>query len=185
MRSVSLRRFGHKTERGGVYYHVKWEGWDEEKDKTWEPACNLHDAQDIPNKYRQSLHENGHAEDIVPHRAVRKFASQSNSLSRIAEYLVNWKASSKEFNSWETEERVRQAEGVKKMIYHRIRQNITFGPVFGPKGRLQKAIKLLREEGLEPEEGGRISAKEFAEALKEEDDRDELALSAHEESVYV
>lgn len=175
---------GHKTERGGVYYHVKWEGWDEEKDKTWEPACNLHDAQDILNKYRQSLHDNGHAEDIVSHRAARKFDSQTNSLIRIAEYLVKWKASSKEFNSWETEERVRQAGGVKKMIYHRIRQNITFGPGAWAKGKTAKAIKLLTEEGLEPEKGGRISAKEFTEALKE-DDRDELALSAHEKSVYV
>ena len=174
---------GHKTEHGGVYYHVKWEGWVEEKDNTWEPACNLHDAPDILNKYRQSLHVNGKVEDIASHRTVRKFDNQTKSLIRTFEYLVKWKASSKELNSWETEERVRQAGGVKKMIYHRIRKNITFGPGVWAKVKTAKAIKLLRVEGLEPEKGGRISAKEFAEALKEEDDRHELALAAREESV--
>lgn len=167
---------GHKTERGGVYYHVKWEGWDEEKDKTWEPAPHLHHAQDILNKYHQGLHVNGKVEDIVSHRAVRKFDSQTNSLIRTFEYLVKWKVSSKEFNSWETEERVRRAGGVKKMIYHRIRENITFGSGVWAKAKTAKAIKLLREEGFVPEKGGRISAKEFTDAVKDEDDLDELAL---------
>ena len=130
------------------------------------------------------LHVNGKVEDIVSHRAVRKVDSQSKSLIRTFEYLVKWKTSSKEFNSWETEERVRQAGGVKKMIYHRIRENITFGSGAWVKAKTGKAIKLLREEGLEPEKGGRISAKEFADAVNDEDDRDELALSARKNSVY-
>ncbi|KIW04414.1 hypothetical protein, variant [Verruconis gallopava] len=40
---------------GEILYHVKWEGWDNPEDLTWEPEANLASAQDALKQYYKKI----------------------------------------------------------------------------------------------------------------------------------
>lgn len=172
---------GHKFYEGRTYYRVKWEGYPDDKN-TWEPAGNLHDARMILNDYRSSLHTNHEVEDILAHRKARKYSPGSHKVKYFVEYLVKWNNSTMEYNTWEPEETVNARGGKNMLIYYRIRQNADMGRGGWNAGKQVKAVQLLKDAGLEPEVGGTITAADMKAFLKDEDDdRDELALSARED----
>jgi len=46
---------GHTIKKGEPLYHVKWEGYDDPKDMTWEPEENLADASEILKEYLEGI----------------------------------------------------------------------------------------------------------------------------------
>ncbi|PVH93981.1 hypothetical protein DM02DRAFT_618930 [Periconia macrospinosa] len=46
---------GHKTTKKGVLYDVKWQGYDDPADRTWEPRDNLNGAKDVLDEYHESI----------------------------------------------------------------------------------------------------------------------------------
>ncbi|KAF2641124.1 hypothetical protein P280DRAFT_517339 [Massarina eburnea CBS 473.64] len=46
---------GHKKQRGVFVYDVKWQGYDDPKDRTWEPKNNLTGAVDILHEYWEEI----------------------------------------------------------------------------------------------------------------------------------
>ncbi|KAL5114317.1 hypothetical protein ACEQ8H_007792 [Pleosporales sp. CAS-2024a] len=41
----------HKFVKGELVFHVKWQGYDDPKDRTWEPEANMDGAIDVMNEY--------------------------------------------------------------------------------------------------------------------------------------
>ncbi|KAF2741868.1 chromo-domain-containing protein [Sporormia fimetaria CBS 119925] len=52
---VVERILSHKISRGKTVYKVKWQGYDDEADMTWEPEENLEGAIDVLNEYLDSI----------------------------------------------------------------------------------------------------------------------------------
>ena len=48
---------GKKGKGKSVRYLVKWKGWDDEEDQTWEPLENLQNVSDMVDEYEKSLRE--------------------------------------------------------------------------------------------------------------------------------
>lgn len=165
---------GLKIHDGRTYYRVKWQDYPEDKN-TWEPASNLSNAHRILNEYRSSLHDDSTVESIITHRSASETVNHRT--VNYMEYLVKWQGFSKEYSSWETEEAIRSKDGVKEVLYYRIRHNVGFGRGSWMKRKEAVARQLLREAGLEPELGGRIKVEDMG-VKDEDDDRDELPISA-------
>ncbi|KAF2847485.1 hypothetical protein T440DRAFT_481713 [Plenodomus tracheiphilus IPT5] len=46
---------GHKFVKGGIVFHVKWQGYDDPKDQTWEPEDNMGGAVDVMKEYFEEI----------------------------------------------------------------------------------------------------------------------------------
>ncbi|KAH3914196.1 hypothetical protein HBI56_052130 [Parastagonospora nodorum] len=49
------RIMGHKFVKGELVFNVKWQGYDDPKDQTWEPEANMAGAIDVMNEYFDEL----------------------------------------------------------------------------------------------------------------------------------
>lgn len=156
---------GHKRHQGRVYYHVKWEGYEDDAN-TWELASNLNNAATILNDYRSAAHANSRIERLVAHRGYQRYIEGRKTY--IFEYLVKWTALDDEFNTWEEEKAIREKHGRRILIYYRIAHNVGFGRGPWNASKQIAAIKLLQAEQLRPEPGGRISVPEVKVDIKRE-----------------
>lgn len=46
---------GHKFVRGNIVFHVKWQGYDNPQDQTWEPEDNMDGAVDVMKEYFEEI----------------------------------------------------------------------------------------------------------------------------------
>lgn len=46
---------GHKFVKGELVFHVKWQGWDNPEDQTWEPEDNMGGAVDVMKEYFEEI----------------------------------------------------------------------------------------------------------------------------------
>ena len=45
----------HKQKKADYVYHVKWQGYEDDADMTWEPEDNLSNAKDVVERYWKAL----------------------------------------------------------------------------------------------------------------------------------
>ncbi|KAF2716835.1 hypothetical protein K431DRAFT_169687 [Polychaeton citri CBS 116435] len=70
----------HKFDKGAIAYKVKWLGYEDEKDQTWEPAENLEHATERLNDYKKLI--GGSPE---PPKSAKRSASTKRGVKRAAE----------------------------------------------------------------------------------------------------
>jgi chromobox protein 1 len=46
---------GHKFVKGSIQFHVKWQGYDDDADMTWEPEENLETAPEVLKEYYDTI----------------------------------------------------------------------------------------------------------------------------------
>ncbi|RYO39295.1 hypothetical protein AA0113_g5642 [Alternaria arborescens] len=73
--------FNHRFQRGVLQFDVKWEGYDDPKDRTWESEENMEGAIDVLNEYFKSIggrpEPKGQKRKGRPSLAGRKSASET------------------------------------------------------------------------------------------------------------
>ncbi|KAI8931539.1 hypothetical protein NX059_011195 [Plenodomus lindquistii] len=70
---------GHKFSKGGLVFHVKWQGYDDPKDQTWEPEDNMGGAVDVMKEYFEEI--GGRPEPKGQKRKGRASMAKSESVS--------------------------------------------------------------------------------------------------------
>lgn len=68
---------GHKVSKGTIIYDVKWQGYENPADRTWEPESNLEGAADVLQEYFEKI---GGRPEAGKKRKGRKSVAESDSV---------------------------------------------------------------------------------------------------------
>ncbi|KAF2680844.1 hypothetical protein K458DRAFT_421170 [Lentithecium fluviatile CBS 122367] len=89
---------GHKLQKGTIIYDVKWQGYDDPLDRTWEPESNLDGAKDVLNEYFEEI---GGRPEAGKKRKGRKSAADASAAPVTNKRLKKEKEWSPPPGSWE------------------------------------------------------------------------------------